>query len=106
MKRIRLNKQQRGWMNDMTSQMMELQQNWQRRLRNALIALAAMDPSWMIWVEQNIASPCHVPSAARAVERRARELLAQGYRHLGETTVCNIIDGDLPFSDNGNLLSG
>jgi hypothetical protein len=106
MKRMRLNKQERSVMHDMALETISLRENWNRRLRNALIALAAMDPQWMIWIEEHVASPCHVPAAAKVVELRARELMAQGYRYLGDSMVCNIIEGDRPFSDNGNLVSG
>ncbi len=106
MKRIRLNQRERTWMNTFAVEAISLREDWQRRLRNALIALSSMDPAWMIWVDQHIASPCHVPAAARAVEVRARELLLQRYNSMSPSLRRDLVNGDLPFSDEGNLISG
>ncbi len=81
-----------------------------RRLRNALIALAALDAGWIVWVER------HVPSrmmgtggqpdpriARRVVERQARNLVMRGYSFLGAGFTKAVIESDCYFTDDGNL---
>jgi hypothetical protein len=101
----RLNAQERRLLSELGAWTYELRLDWPRRLRNALIALANMDPGWMIWVEQNISSPCSIPEDVRVVEARARELLLRrGYSYLGESMIQTIIAQDRPFGDQGQLV--
>jgi hypothetical protein len=80
-----------------------LRNDWTRRLRNALFALASMDPAWMIWVEKHVPAQCDAQSAARLVELQARTLLVRRYSDFGKGTIKAIIEGDRPFSDDGDL---
>lgn len=80
-----------------------LRSDWCRRLRNALVALADMDPAWMIWVEMHVPSTSELRTAARSVEVQARTLLMRGYRHYGESVIKEIVEGNRPFGDDGTL---
>lgn len=75
-----------------------------RRLRNALRALAAMDPAWMIWVSDNVPRGCDLQDAMRLVETRARELVTRGYKFLGEGVIKMIVHSGRPFADDGSLM--
>lgn len=75
-----------------------------RRLRNALLALALLDPGWMWWVEKNIPKWAGLTWKRRMIERRARVLSARRYGFiLGWGQRLNIIFSDLYFTDDGNL---
>lgn len=78
--------------------------DWPRRLRNALLGLAGLDPGWMYWVEQ---VPLDLPldEYTRIIERRARALLVKRYKFPPGHCQA-IIYSDTPFSDRGNLLPG
>jgi hypothetical protein len=103
--RHRLNVQELRLLNEFGARTFDLRQDWPRRLRNALIALANMDPGWMIWVEKNLPSPCPMPDGVRVVETRARALMLwRGYNYLGESTIRDIISQDRPFGDQGQLV--
>ena len=73
------------------------------RLRNALVALADMDPSWMVWVERHVPRGGDVRITLRIVERRARQLIARKFFHLGEFFMRGVVDSDYYFTDNGDL---
>ncbi len=107
-RRYRLNAQQQGWMEDMAVQTHCLRNDWMRRLRNALMVLAGLDPQWMIWVERELPSPSlgGLPFTARLVEARARALLLKQYRYLGMQAIGDLIFKDWPFNDDGNLTPG
>lgn len=81
-----------------------------RRLRNALIALADLDPAWMLWVERHVPGKMvgigtrHDPRIARIiVEQRARVLLAKRHTASGTYFVRSILNGGYYFTDDGNL---
>ncbi len=109
--RYKLNDQQRGWMEDMAIDVRCLREDWPRRLRNALLALAGLDPRWMIWVDQNILPSWLTPyprdvwevQTARMIEAHARALLLKRYGYLGCRDIGDLIFRDWPFGDDGNL---
>ncbi len=77
-----------------------------RRLRNALIALSALDPGWMAWVERYVPAKMNGTSARivrMLVERQARRLTMKHYSFLGPDFIQGVIDSDLPFTDTGSL---
>jgi hypothetical protein len=75
----------------------------QRRLRNALVALAEMDPAWMIWVERHVPKRTSTKITRMIVERRARQLSARVYSFLGPGFARGLTDSDCYFTDDGNL---
>ncbi len=113
-KRYHLNDQQKRWMDDFAVRIRCLQDDWPRRLRNALLALARLDPSWMIWVDQNILPSWLTPyprdvwevQTARMIEARARALLLKQYHFFGFCHVGYLIFADWPFQDDGSLTPG
>lgn len=81
-----------------------------RRLRNALIALATLDPGWILWVERHVptkmgqaGTPRDPRIMRRIVERQARKLVMRGYSFLGSGFTQGVIDSDLYFTDDGTL---
>jgi hypothetical protein len=74
-----------------------------RRLRNALVALASLDPGWMWWIEKNIPKMMPFPQKRRRVERQARLLLTRNYQFTGCRLKLGIIYSDYYFTDEGNL---
>jgi hypothetical protein len=74
-----------------------------RRLRNALIALARLDPRWMWWVEKNTRNDMKLRSRRLIVERQARLMLTRNYQFLGCRLQTGVIYSDLYFTDDGNL---
>lgn len=74
-----------------------------RRLRNALVALASLDPGWMWWVERNIPPWESLAWKRRMVERQARLLCARQYRFLGWGVQLKMIYADYYFRDDGSL---
>jgi len=75
----------------------------ERRLRNALIALASLDPGWMWWVERNLSKSLPFPQKRQWVERQARLLLTRNYQFTGCGIKLGIIYGDYWFTDEGDL---
>jgi hypothetical protein len=102
----KLNFREKVYLKDVNLSQDALRYDWPRRLKNALCALANMDPGWMLWVQKHVPHSCDVRIAARLVEVRARTLAMRDYRYLGESTIRNIIDGNRPFGDDGSLLPG
>jgi hypothetical protein len=75
----------------------------ERRLRNALFAMANMDPSWMWWVEKNIPKWEGLTWKRRMIERQARILSAKHYCFLGWGYQLSVIYSDYYFTDDGHL---
>jgi hypothetical protein len=103
---VKLNFREKKYLESISFDTQNLRNNWHRRLRNALIALASMDPAWMMWVERHVPAVCDIRITARLVEVRARTLLMRSYSHYGESAARSIIDGNRPFGDDGTLLAG
>jgi hypothetical protein len=74
-----------------------------RRLRNALFALANMDPGWMWWVEKNVHKKLPLYKKRILVERYARLKLTKNYQFLGCSLQAGVIYSDLYFTDDGHL---
>lgn len=74
-----------------------------RRLRNALVALAALDPGWIVWIEQNISGGADLREQRQLVERQARTLTMKGYSVLGNSVIRAVIDSNFYFTDEGSL---
>jgi hypothetical protein len=74
-----------------------------RRLRNALFALANMDPGWMFWIEKNIPKWENRRWQRRMIERRARLLVTRRYSFLGRGHQLGVIYSDYYFTDDGCL---
>jgi hypothetical protein len=81
----------------------EIRFNMARRLRNALLALAYLDPGWMYWVERNIPKTMNMLPKTRQIERQARLKLAGYYKFLGSGAQSAMIYSDFYFKDNGDL---
>lgn len=75
----------------------------ERRLRNALKALAQMDPAWESWLADRVPANAPISERRKLVEHQARTLTARRYSFLGNSLVQQIIDSDLYFTDTGSL---
>ena len=74
-----------------------------RRLRNALFALANMDPGWMFWVEKNIPKQLNSEPKRRWIERQARVKVAKRYSFRGWGCQMAVIYSDFYFTNDGDL---
>jgi hypothetical protein len=74
-----------------------------RRLRNALLVMANIDPGWMCWVEKNIPKWENLTWKRRMIERRARLLVTRHYSFLGRCHQLGIIYSNHYFMDDGSL---
>lgn len=107
MKKIRINSRERAWLADMARESLQLQENWPRRLRNALLSLSNTDPSWMIWVEREIDPDWSIPKITRLVEARARAFYLRPHAYFGRESIGWFLFCDtLVFTDLGNLKAG
>lgn len=100
---MRISAREKRYLQEIDIQANALRNDWTRRLRNALIALASMDQQWIMWVETHVPAHCDTQSAARLVEVRARTLVMRGYTYFGQGMIQDIIEGDRPFADDGHL---
>lgn len=75
----------------------------ERRLQNALKALADMDPNWEAWLVGAAPVDLTLGERRRLVERQARTLVARRYSFLGDGLIQRIIDSDFYFTDTGSL---
>lgn len=82
------------------SDYIDLKYNHRRRLRNALLALAQLDPGWMVWVEREVNPRWSLERVMRLVEARARILTL---RHYGPLAKPGNYFSDMHFSDSGAL---
>ena len=108
MKKSRLNSKERATLREMGDEVLQLQHDWQRRLRNALLSMTSSDPNWMIWVERKIdMESMSLQEVTRMVEARARSLVLKGYRYLDRQHIGNLIfRDDWTFTDRGHLGPG
>ena len=108
MKRSRLNAKERATLRSMGDEVLQLQNDWQRRLRNALLCLTSADPRWMIWVEREIdVDSMSMQEITRLIETRARILVLKAHRYFGGQCIGNyIFRDDWVFTDRGNLGPG
>ena len=79
--------------------------NWERRLRNSLLALSLSDPQWMIFVEREIdVVSMSLPEIVRLIEARARDRVLKAYRFLlSKNTGSYIFRDNWLFTEQGNL---
>jgi hypothetical protein len=89
----------------------DLQLDEERRLRNALTALALADVGWLAWLERE--TPPRLPanrdkfiSLTRLVEARARVVVLTRYRAIIRIPLSRVIERDWAFDDNGCLTPG
>ena len=76
----------------------------QRRLRNALLALADLDPGWMAWIERNIPKELQLRYTRVQIERHARLLVVRRYAGMFGNHIANALTySDLYFNDDGSL---
>ena len=76
----------------------------QRRLRNALRALADLDPGFLWWIEREIPKRLATRYVRLQVERHARLLLVRNYAGMFGSHIANALTyGDLYFTDDGSL---
>ncbi len=108
MKKSRLNARERATLRGIGDEVLQLQHDWPRRLRNALLCLAYSDPQWMMWVEREIdEESMTLQEIARLVEARARILVLKAHRYFGRQCIGNyIFRDDWVFTDRGNLGPG
>jgi len=108
MKNSKLKAKERGYLRVMGMEALELRYDYQRRLRNATLALALSDPNWMMWVEKNIPAHkierCHL----QLIESRARALVLKrfGFFTSRKDIGWLIFRPDWAFSDSGALSPG
>lgn len=108
MKKSKLNSKERAILREMGDEVLQLQYDWQRRLRNALLCMTLSDPSWMMWVEREIdMKSMSLQKVTRLVEARTRSLVLKGYGYLGRQHIGNLIfRDDWTFTDRGHLGPG
>lgn len=80
-----------------------LQFDYERRLRNALLALDGLGPEWLSWAEDNLPPGLSTREKAELVERGARCLVARKYSILGRDFKRSVIFSGYQFNDHGNL---
>jgi hypothetical protein len=106
--KLRLSAKERGYMRDMTADVLDLRHDYPRRLHNALLCLAQSDPRWMIWLEKNF-KPHQVIRLhdLLLIEARAHCIVLRAYGFFGRQSIGELIlRHDWPFSDNGSLSPG
>lgn len=101
-----LNAKERNALTEVNRDYFELRYDYPRRLRNALIALAAQDRAWMVWVEREIDPRWSLDRITEMVEARARALLLKQYHFFGRRQIGDLIFRDWPFTDSGALSPG
>lgn len=108
MKSYRLNARERGYMQAIREEALDLRFDIPRRFRNAVYALAQMDPHWMIWMEQNLPKNGVITMCELLlVEARARAFVLRAHGWLGRSQVGFLIfRHDWAFTDAGNLSQG
>lgn len=108
MRRSRLNAKERATLRNMGDEVIQLQNDWPRRLRNALLCMALSDPRWMMWVEREIdEESMPLQEITRLIEARARILVLKAHRYFGRQCIGNyIFRDDWVFTDRGNLGPG
>lgn len=88
---------------------LDLQFDFMRRFRNALLCLALSDGRWMVWAEENL--PRRVDDVDRTtlmlVEAAARLRVLRGYRYFGREHIGALVfREDWAFTDRGSLSPG
>ena len=108
MRRSRLNAKERSTLRSMGDEVIQLQNDWQRRLRNALLCMALSDTQWMVWVEHEIdVESMSLQEITRLIEARARILVLKAHHYFGRQCIGNyIFRDDWVFTDRGNLGPG
>jgi hypothetical protein len=108
MKKIKLRASDKAILREMGDEFLQLQGDWQRRLRNALLNLALNDPRWMAWVEREIdPESMSLIEITRMVEARARNQTLKAHSYFGRNCIGSFIfRDDWVFTDRGNLGPG
>lgn len=104
----RLNAKERAVLRDLGTEALDLRFDHARRFRNAVYALAQMDPQWMIWVEENLPSDGTFRMRELIlVESRARAFVLKVHGWLGRKCVGELVFREnWPFTDRGSLSPG
>lgn len=111
MSRLRYKTQgQRLIMRHLRDEALELRQDKDRRIRNAVLCMALHDPRWMIWVERNLPrrfDECLNPQAMMLIEARARAVALKPYSYFHNRFIGWLIfRHDWAFTDRGTLSPG
>lgn len=87
-----------------------IREDYPRRLRNALLALALADPRWIMWVEENLPNDltlCTHPYLLHMLESRARYLFLKPHKFFQRKHIGGLIfQSNWHFNDNGHLTPG
>lgn len=107
MKKSKLRAYERALFREIGKEESILQNDWPRRLRNALLNLAQHDPRWMTWVEQEIdPESMGLVEITRLIEARARIRTLKAHSYFGRTCIGNyIFRDDWFYTDRGNLVA-
>jgi hypothetical protein len=107
MKKIRLNAKEKDYMRQIGDDAISLRYDLDRRLRNAVLALALSDPKWMSWLEDNIPPHKIGRHHLQLIEVRTRALVLKNYSFLvGRNPIELIFRQDWAFTDRGTLSPG
>ena len=107
MKKIKLNASDRAVLRRLPTEH-DYREDWQRRLKNALLALALSDPRWMMFVEREIdTQKMSLPEITRIIEARARHNFIRPHGYFGRKCIGNFIfRDDWLFTERGTLGPG
>jgi len=99
---------EKALLREMGNDTLELRYDVARRFRNAVYALATMDPKWMVWVEENLPSDGVIRlRELMLVEARARAMVLRAHGYLGRQCIGDLIfRKDWAFTDRGSLSPG
>jgi hypothetical protein len=102
----RLKSNERAALREMGRDVLALRYDWHRRLRNALLALAMMDPGWMAWAEADIDEQrMSVQAITRLVEGRAGACVLKHHQWLGRARAGALLfDNGFMFNDRGDMM--
>ena len=103
----RLIKREKETLREVSQPYLETRYNWERRLQNALLALANSDPQWMIWVEKNVNLRWSLPRITRLIEAYTRARFLKPHGYFGRQQISSLIfRDDWCFTDRGTLSPG
>jgi hypothetical protein len=103
----RLNAKELQLLHGLDDEYLEFRYNWEKRLQNALLALANSDPQWMIWVEKNVNLRWSLPRITRLIEAYTRARFLKPHGYFGRQQISSLIfRDDWCFTDRGTLSPG
>lgn len=106
----RLTRNEKKTLKSFGADALELRFNERRRLRNAILYLAACDPRWIEFIEREIPNPIKQTDHRRVlqlVESRARWRVLHHYKYFHRQKITEMIfRPDWYFTDDGSLSAG